>query len=112
MVDAASPLVLVLTTFPADGDAEVVARKLVEERLVACVNIFPVMDSLYRWKGKIDQSRERQVVMKTAQDRVDELTRRLEELHPFEVPELLVVPVSGGGDRYLAWIRECVGSEI
>lgn len=112
MVDAASPFVIVLTTFPADGDAEMVARTLVEERLVACVNILPVMDSVYRWEGNIDQSRERQVVMKTAQDRVDELTRRLEELHPFEVPELLVVPVSGGGDRYLAWIRESVGPHV
>jgi periplasmic divalent cation tolerance protein len=112
MVDAASPFVIVLTTFPADGDAEMVARKLVEERLVACVNILPVMNSVYRWEGKIDQSRERQVVMKTAQDQVDELKRRLEELHPFEVPELLVVPVSDGGDRYLAWIRESVGPQI
>ena len=110
MVDAAS-FVIVLTTFPADGDAEKVARTLVEERLVACVNILPVMESVYRWEGKIEQSRERQVVMKTAQDRVDELTRRLEELHPFEVPELLVLAVSGGGDRYLAWIRDSVGPE-
>jgi periplasmic divalent cation tolerance protein len=112
MVNAASPFVIVLTTFPADGDAEMVARKLVEERLAACVNILPVMESVYRWEGSIDQSREHQLVMKTAHDRVDELKRRLEELHPFDVPEFLVLPVIGGTDRYLAWIRESVGSPI
>jgi len=112
MVSDAPPFVIVLTTFPADGGAEMVARKLVEVRLVACVNILPVMDSIYRWEGRIDQAREQQVVMKTAHDRVDELKRRLEELHPFDVPELLVLPVTGGGDRYLAWILESVRSEI
>ena len=112
MVNAASPFVIVLTTFPADGDAEMVARTLVEERLVACVNILPVMDSVYRWQGNIDQSRERQMVMKTTGDRVGDLTRRLEELHPYEVPELLVVPVSGGGERYLGWIGDSVGPQI
>ena len=112
MADAASPFVIVLTTFPADGDAEIVARKLVEERLAACVNILPVMESIYRWEGNIDQSRERQVVIKTAHDCVDELKRRLEELHPFDVPELLIVSVSGGAERYLAWIRENVGARI
>ena len=108
MVNAASPFVIVLTTFPADGDAQMVARTLVEERLVACVNILPLMDSVYRWEGNIDESRERQIVMKTTHGRVDELTRRLEELHPYDVPELLVIPVNGGGDRYLAWIGESV----
>jgi periplasmic divalent cation tolerance protein len=109
MVNAASPFVIVLTTFPAAGDAQMIARTLVEERLVACVNILPIMDSVYRWQGTIDESRERQIVMKTTHNRVDELTRRLEELHPYDVPELLVIPVNGGGDRYLAWIGESVG---
>ena len=109
MVNTASPFVIVLTTFPADGDVEMVARTLVEERLVACVNILPVMDSVYLWQGTLDQSRERQMVLKTIHGRVDELMRRLEELHPYEVPELLVLPVSGGGERYLAWIGENVG---
>ena len=109
-MNAASPFVIVLTTFPADGDAARLAHTLVEERLVACINILPVMESVYRWEGRIDQSRERQIVMKTVRERVEELKRRLEELHPFDVPELLVVPVSGGGDRYLAWVRESVGA--
>jgi len=110
-MNAASPFVIVLTTFPADGDAARLAHTLVEERLVACINILPVMESVYRWEGRIDQSRERQIVMKTVRERVEELKRRLEELHPFDVPELLVVPVSGGGDRYLAWVRESVGPQ-
>ena len=110
-MNAASPFVIVLTTFPADGDAALLARTLVEERLVACINILPVMESVYRWEGRIDQSSERQIVMKTVRERVEELKRRLEELHPFDVPELLVVPVSGGGDRYLAWVRESVAAQ-
>ena len=91
--------VIVLTTLPADGDAEAFARTLVDERLAACVNILPPMQSIYRWEGAIEQAEERQLIMKTAADRVEELKKRLVTLHPYDVPELLVIPVGDGGER-------------
>ena len=97
--------VLVLTTLPVDGDAEAFARTLIDERLAACVNILPPMQSIYRWEGTIEQAEERQLLMKTAADRVEELKQRFVTLHPYEVPELLVIPVADGDEDYLGWIK-------
>lgn len=104
-----SDAVLVLTTLAADADAAGLARTLVEERLAACVNVLPEMRSFYRWKGSLEEEREQQLVIKTAADRVAALAARLRELHPYEVPEFLVLRVSEGSDAYLRWIRESVG---
>ena len=99
---------IVLTTFPAEGDAEALARALVGERLAACVNILPPMRSIYRWAGAIDSATECQIIMKTTADRVDALKARLLELHPYELPEILVLPISGGGEAYLNWIADSI----
>lgn len=97
-------VVLVLTTFPADGDAEKFARSLVEERLAACVNILPPMFSIYSWKGEIETANERQLLIKTTTPRVPELEARVKTLHPYEVPEFLVVAVLDGSTDYFAWV--------
>ena len=107
VIDASS-FVIVLTTFPADGDIAAFARTLVNERLAACVNVLPAMDSIYRWEGAVEEARERQVIMKTTAARVDELKARVMQLHSYEVPEILVLPLSGGGESYLKWIGESV----
>jgi periplasmic divalent cation tolerance protein len=99
---------IVLTTFPADADADALARTLVDERLAACVNILPPMRSIYRWKGSVEDASERQLLVKTAADRVGDLKRRLADLHPYDVPEILVLAVSDGGERYLDWIDDSV----
>jgi periplasmic divalent cation tolerance protein len=96
--------VIVLTTFPADGDAAALARTLVDERLAACVNVLPPMQSIYRWEGQVEAATERQLVIKTTAARVEELKARLDSLHPYDVPEFLVLPVSGGSDGYLRWL--------
>ena len=101
-----SDYVVVLTTLPADADAEGFARMLVEERLAACVNLFPLMDSVYRWEGRVERETERQLQIKTSRERVNELWDRVRELHPYEVPEFLVLPIVDGNDAYLAWVRE------
>ncbi len=106
-----SDLVLVLTTVPdrpADGDAahEMLARVLVEERLAACVNVLPPMQSVYRWKGAVERETERQLVIKTTADRVPALQARLAQLHPYELPEFLVVSIAGGSEAYLDWLRQ------
>jgi periplasmic divalent cation tolerance protein len=96
---------LVLTTLAAEADAAALARTLIEERLAACVNVLPTMTSVYRWKGDIEQDKEQQLVIKTTVDRIGALRARLEELHPYDLPEFLVLEAAGS-EAYLAWIRE------
>jgi periplasmic divalent cation tolerance protein len=96
---------VVLTTLAADADAAALARALVEERLAACVNLLPPMTSVYRWKGAIEQEREQQIVIKTTADRVPALEARLRQLHPYELPEFLILSASAS-EAYGSWIRE------
>ena len=100
--------VIVLTTLGADADAAALARTLVEERLAACVNVLPTMTSVYRWEGRVQDEREQQLVIKTLTSRLPELEARLRALHPYDVPEFLVLPVSGGSEAYLRWVAESV----
>ena len=104
-------MVLILTTV-ADGEtAELIARTLVDERLAACVSVSSPMTSTYRWRGAVEQASERQLVIKTVSDCVPALEARLIELHPYELPEFVVVSASEASDAYLAWINENVTSK-
>jgi periplasmic divalent cation tolerance protein len=98
--------VTVLTTLPADADGPAFARGILEERLAACINLLPPMESIYRWEGVIEQETERQVIIKTSRERVVALWDRVRELHPYDVPEFLVLPVVDGNDAYLRWVAE------
>ena len=98
--------VVVLTTLPADIDAAAFARRVIDERLAACVNLLPPMESLYRWEDGIEQETERQVIMKTSRERVVALWERVRDLHPYDVPEFLVLPIIDGNDAYLQWVGE------
>jgi periplasmic divalent cation tolerance protein len=98
--------VIILTTFPADKDPAPLAKALVEEKLAACVNILPVMTSIYTWKGVTEQANEKQLVIKTTRNRVDEIATRLRALHPYDVPEFLVIPILDGSRDYLSWVVE------
>jgi periplasmic divalent cation tolerance protein len=100
-------VVLVLTTIGGDADAIALARTLVDERLAACVNVLPLMTSVYRWQGRIEEDQERQIVIKTARRRIGALEQRLRQLHPYELPEFLVLSASGGSEGYLRWVGEC-----
>lgn len=100
--------VLVLTTIGSTMDGPKLASILVTERLAACVNVLGEMQSIYRWRNAVESEPERQLVIKTTADRVPELKDRLHELHSYEVPEFIVIPMAGGSDPYLAWIRESV----
>ena len=108
MTSPPDPVSVVLTTIAAQVDAAAMARTLVEERLAACVNILPVMTSIYRWQGRIEQEPEQQLLIKTASDRVPALEQRLRELHPYEVPEFLVLEAGDFGTAYSSWVRESV----
>ena len=98
--------VIVLTTLPGDFEIRTFARTLVEERLAACVNLLPPMDSVYRWEGQVEQETERQMIIKTSRDRVVALWDRIRELHPYETPEFVVLSIQDGSDAYLRWIGE------
>ena len=98
--------VIALTTLPADGDAEQLAQRLVEEKLAACVSILPPMRSVYRWKGAVERADERQLLIKTTTERVAELEARLRQLHPYDVPEFIVLPITQGSAPYLSWLSD------
>ena len=100
--------VVVLSALGAPPDAERIARALVEERLAACVNVVPGVLSIYRWKGNVEQEAELILVIKTLGERVEALKARLVELHPYELPEVVVIPIAGGHAPYLAWLEEQV----
>jgi periplasmic divalent cation tolerance protein len=98
--------VIVMTTLPADADAATFAHALVEARLAACVNQLPVMESVYRWEGQVERERERQLVIKTSRARVVALWERVREMHPYDVPEFIVLPIVDGNEAYLRWVGE------
>ena len=100
---------LVLTSIAAEGDADAIAKALVEERLAACVSVLPPMQSTYRWKGTVESAAERQLLIKTKAAQVAALEVRVRELHPYEVPEFLVLAIDAGSPAYLSWLRENAG---
>jgi periplasmic divalent cation tolerance protein len=98
--------VVVLTTLPVDADGHAFGRAIVEERLAACVNLLAPMESVYRWEGRVERETERQIIVKTSRERLPALWDRVRELHPYEVPEFIVLPVADGNEAYLRWIGE------
>jgi periplasmic divalent cation tolerance protein len=101
---------IVLSTAASVKQAEPIARALVEERLAACVNIVGPVRSIYRWQGRIERDREVMMIIKTRSALLERLERRVRELHPYEVPELLVLGVASGAAPYLDWLLAATGS--
>jgi periplasmic divalent cation tolerance protein len=99
-------VVVILTTMPDDARTDELARTLVDERLAACVNVHAPMVSTYRWKGAVERDPERQLVIKTTRNCVAAVEKRVRQLHPYELPEFLVVPVDSGSEAYLRWVAE------
>jgi periplasmic divalent cation tolerance protein len=97
---------VLLSTCPDAATAESIARELVGASLVACVNIVPRLRSIYRWNGAVQVDEEVLMVLKTAADRVSEARERLVELHPYDVPEVVALPVADGHHPYLQWVAD------
>ena len=95
---------VVLVTTPSVEIAGQLARALVEERLAACANILPGLRSIYRWEGTIHEDAEALLLLKTRTERCAALAARVKDLHPYELPEVLELPVTGGSDAYLDWV--------
>lgn len=108
MASPARAAVVVLVTYPASSDAATLARAVVDEGLAACVNVLPQVRSFYRWDGAVQDEPEQQLVIKTHRDVVDRLEARVRELHPYDLPEFLVLAVDAGSDAYLRWIDASV----
>ena len=99
-------LVIVLSTIDSEENAERISRTLVEEKLAACVNIIPKLRSIYRWKGKIENDAETLMLIKARASDFKVLQAKLQEIHPYENPEIVQVAASAVSDTYLSWAIE------
>lgn len=100
----ATDALVVLVTAPSADKAAELARALVEERLAACGNVVPGLRSIYRWEGRVQEDAEALLLLKTTRARFEALRERVLALHPYQVPEVLALPVEAGSAAYLAWI--------
>jgi periplasmic divalent cation tolerance protein len=105
----AEKILLALSTFPDAEIARQVSNQLVNERFAACANIFPSVESIYRWKEKIESGNETFVFFKVSEDRQSAFQDKLRSLHPYDVPEIIFVPVANGLPEYLQWVSENCG---
>lgn len=96
--------ILVITTCPGSISAKKIAKDLVVEKLAACVNVVPGVQSFFSWVGKVDSANEHMLVIKTTLDLYDAVEKRLKKLHPYELPEIIAVPIQTGLTGYLDWI--------
>ena len=101
--------VVVLCTFPDLDQARQIGAALVERQVAACVNLLPGVESIYRWQGKVERAGEVLAVIKTT--RYPDLEAAIKDLHPYEVPEILALPVAAGLPAYLGWLEESCGAE-
>ncbi len=104
--------ILVISNLPDQESAQVLARTLIERRLAACVNIMAPCTSVYRWRGEVETATEVPVLMKTTRERYAALEAAIKEMHPYELPEIIAVPLSVGLPAYLAWVETETSAEM
>ncbi len=102
--------IVILSTCATAEDAERIARALVEQRLAACVNVLPGVRSFYRWKGEVESAGEYLLVIKSSRLLFDDLRIALEKAHPYEVPEVVALPIADGARNYLNWLQQSLGN--
>jgi periplasmic divalent cation tolerance protein len=105
----AERIFLALSTFPDRETAQRISNQLVSGKYAACANILPSIESIYRWKGKIESGNETLVFFKLSEDRQSTFQQELRSLHPYEVPEIIFIPISNGLPAYLRWVAENCG---
>ncbi|MFJ3047413.1 divalent-cation tolerance protein CutA [Herbaspirillum chlorophenolicum] len=103
---------LVLTNVPEEALAQSLARALVEEGLAACVNILAPVASVYRWQGQVEHATEIPLLIKTTQARYEDVERAICRAHPYDVPEIVALPIAAGLPAYLEWMREETGKPL
>ena len=97
---------IVLVTTPNSAEAARIAEALVSERLAACVNVVPAIESIYRWEGKVTRDSEALLIIKTTDDRYPDLERQVKQLHSYSTPEVIAVRIEQGSEEYLQWLRD------
>jgi periplasmic divalent cation tolerance protein len=100
---------IVLSTASSEGEARKIAHHLVDRQLAACVNIVPGIESIYRWKGKVESNRESLLVIKTTADRFVAVRDAISELHSYDLPECIAVSIDDGSSEYLNWLADSLG---
>jgi periplasmic divalent cation tolerance protein len=104
-MDAKMEFSVVLITAGSEDEAERIASALVEEQLAACVNIVGPIRSIYRWQGKVQNERELLLVVKTRSEILPRLRARVDELHSYDTPEIIALPITSGSEKYLRWLE-------
>jgi len=102
----ASPYIVLLITTATAQEAQRISRVLLEQRKVACVNIVPRLDSLFWWQGKLDSAEESLLIVKTKASLLSEIVPLVKELHSYDIPEIIALPIIGGNQDYLEWIQK------
>ena len=102
----AERILLALSTFPDRETAQRISNQLITEKFAACANILPAIESIYRWKDKIETGNETLVFFKLSEDRQSAFQDKLRSLHPYEIPEIIFFPISSGLPEYLGWVAE------
>jgi periplasmic divalent cation tolerance protein len=97
---------IVFVTTPNNDEAARIADALVSERLAACVNIVPTIESIYRWEGKVTRDSETLMIIKSTDERYPELERRVKELHSYSTPEVVALKIERGSQNYIEWLRD------
>jgi periplasmic divalent cation tolerance protein len=100
--------VIIFCTCGTHDEALSIANSLIEARLVACVNVLPPVQSIYRWHDKVETAQEILLLIKTTQERFPVVRDRITQLHSYDTPEIIAMPVVDGSDKYLAWLRDQV----
>jgi len=104
-------VIVVYCTFPSEEKARQIATVLVESQLAACVNLLPSVQSVYSWQGKVEHAQEVLAIIKTSAPGYAALQAKIQELHPYEVPEIIALPVQQGSPAYLQWVHDSISTK-
>ena len=105
----AAKILLALSAFPDAETARRISNQLVTDKFAACANILPAVESIYRWKENIESANETLVFFKLSEDRQSAFQEKLRSLHPYEIPEIIFIPISNGSPEYLRWVAHNCG---
>lgn len=106
-----SEIILVFVTVPGLREGRLISRAVLTSRLAACVNVIPGIQSMYQWKGKIVQEKEALLVLKTTRARYQKLEQKIKQLHSYEVPEVIAIPLICGSSQYIGWVMREVANK-